>query len=99
MYLNGLSFIFCMIYTHTCIDKVFSVLLPLLQGTKGYCCVRATTIDQMVTRLLQPCYQVENVSIPGFRQPCKAWLLQCYTNKILPGSCSWLVTRLSEAGS
>ena len=96
-------FIFCMIYMYTCIDTTFvlSVLLPSLQVTKDYCYVRATTIDrlyQMVTRLLQLCYQVENVPIPGFRQPCcKAWLL-CYNNEILPGSCR-LVTRLSEACS
>ena len=88
---------------------VLSVLLhlkTLLQDTMDYCCVTATTIDQLVqngykiaTKLLQPCYQMENVPIPGFRQPCcKAWLLQCYKNEILPGSCR-LVTRLSEACS
>ena len=93
---------------YTCIDttfKVLSVLLPVLQGTKGYCCVTANMLDQLVpngykvaTGLLQLCYQVKNVPIPGFRQPCcKDWLLQCYNNEILQG-CRF-VTRLSEACS
>ena len=64
MYLNGLSFIFCMIYTYICIDttfKVLSMLLPLLQGTKGYCCVRATIIDKLVPNG----YKVVTTLLPG----------------------------------
>ena len=54
----------CMIYMYTCIDTTFkelSLLLPLLKGTKGYCCVRATTIDQLVSNG----YKVVTTLLPG----------------------------------
>ena len=81
--------------------KVLSVLLSCYKVLRVIAELQQPACTKMVTRLpqglLQPCYQVENEPIPGFRQPCcKAWLLQCYNNQILPGNCR-LVTRLSEA--
>ena len=99
--------------TYVCICNIHARIKPLrcsvcyyhakilLQGTKGYCCVTTTTIDQLIPKWLQGCHKVVATLLPGgkrgFKQPCcKAWPLQCYNNQILSGllqGCQKLVAR------